>query len=265
MMRYDSPTPPVMNSSRRLPIVFCLDVSPSMNWEVFGSDTAMELMNEAVKRFISDLNEDAKIRTCAEIAFVTYSSGIELDTEFYPVKNLEVPRFKAVKEGGTQTSMAVLRSIEKIEEHRRDLENMDIAYYAPFLVLITDGNPDENDDPTLEQRALKLVKSHCSSSVGASEIIIPFVIGVGDFINPETLKKYSAGFVDGYFPIKGSSGTIARIKFNKVFQMIGNSTKKTVNLNKSIKAQQQVIDIIGADMGDLIGELREIDRPNSGA
>lgn len=255
MDRNDKKRPPILNASRRLPIVFCLDVSPSMDWEVLGNNTPMELLNEAVKAFISELKEDVKARTCAEIAFVTFSTHIELDTEFTSVKSLEIPKLKAVEEGGTQIAKAVLRSIEKIEERRRNLEDKGIPYYAPFLVLVTDGNPDENDEPDLQEKALKLVRSHCTSNVGASEIIVPFIIGVGDFTVSKTLTSYSAGFVDGYFPIKGSTGAVARVKFHDVFQMIGNSTKKAIDLNKKSRSNNENIETIKADMGELMKKL----------
>lgn len=261
MAKNDKKAPPLLNSARRLPIVFCLDVSPSMDWEMPGNNTPMELLNEAVKEFISKLKEDPKARTCAEVAFVTFSTKIELDTEFTSVKSLEIPRLKAVEEGGTNISEAVLRSIEKIEERRRSLEDKGIHYYAPFLVLVTDGNPDGDpneetkEEAMLREKSLEAVKSHCTSSVGASEIIIPFIIGVGDFTVSKTLTSYSAGFVDGYFPIKGSTGAVTRLKFQEVFQMIGNSTKKVIDLNKKSRSNSESIAPIKADMNELMKKL----------
>lgn len=240
-----------LNTSKRLPIVFCLDVSPSMGWQVGNNSPSIDLLNASVSNFVAELKDDPKARACAEIAFVTFSTDIEMDTEFTSISTLQTPKFKTVEEGGTQMAQAVLRSIEKIETRRRQLRNSEIPYYAPFLVIVTDGNPDDNDAPDLQARALQLVKKHCDSHIGASEIIVPFVIGVGEYISVKTLNSYASGFVDGYFPITGAAGK-ARVQFNKVFQMIGNSTKKSIHLNGRTS---KVIATLQHDMNALLRDL----------
>lgn len=245
---------PMTNASKRLPIVFCLDVSPSMGWKEGNNSSSIELLNAAVANFVQELKKDAKARAAAEIAFVTFSTNIEMDSEFESISSMKTPTFKPVRRGGTQMAAAVLRSIEKIEEGRRQLENSEIGYYAPFMVLVTDGNPDKNDDPAKYNRALALVKSHCDSHIGASEIIVPFIIGVGDNIDAETLNNYSAGFTKGYFPIKGNAH-YAQIEFNKVFKMIGNSTKKSIHLNRS---GREIVQTIQTDMNELLEDLAGI-------
>lgn len=249
MVMYDRR--PNTNTSKRLPIVFCLDVSPSMGWKVGNNSPSIDLLNAAVGNFVAELKDDPKARACAEVAFVTFSTNIEMDTEFESIGALNTPKFKTVENGGTQMALAVLRSIEKIEKRRQQLENMEIPYYAPFLVLVTDGNPDENDDQSLQAKALSAVRSHCDSHIGASEIIVPFVIGVGDHISSKTLDSYASGFTKGYFPISGTAGN-ANVQFNKVFQMIGNSTKKSIHLNgKAV----EIISTLQNDMNDLLRDL----------
>ena len=242
---------PGSNTSKRLPIVFCLDVSPSMGWKEGHNSSSIELLNAAVSNFIKELKKDPKARTAAEVSFVAFSTNIEMDTEFESISSLNAPTFAPVTRGGTQMAAAVLRSIQKIENRRRQLENSEIGYYAPFLVIVTDGNPDQNDNREQHNQALSLVRSHCDSHIGASEIIVPFIIGVGDRIDSKTLNSYSAGFTKGYFPIRGTAQKAA-VQFNKVFQMIGNSTRKSIHLNGAAK---EVIQTIQNDMNDLLADL----------
>lgn len=241
---------PGINASKRLPIVFCLDVSPSMGWKEHGNKSSIDLLNEAVSTFVKELKEDAKARASAEIAFVTFSTNIEMDTEFESVGTISVPKFSAVKKGGTQMATAVLRSIEKIENRRKQLANNEIGYFAPFLVLVTDGNPDDNDDMSKQNWAMSLVKSHCDSHVGAEDIIVPFIIGVGDGVSEKTLAGYSAGFTNGFFHIKGKDTKYS--EFSKVFKLIGNSTKQSIHLNGSAP---KVLKTIQTDMNDLLAAL----------
>lgn len=241
------------NTSKRLPIVFCLDVSPSMGWKDGNNSSSAELLNAAVNNFIAELKKDPKACAAAEVAFVTFSTNIVSDTEFESVSSISAQDFSPVSQGGTFISKAVLRSIDKIENRRRELENSEIGYYAPFLVLVTDGDPDEIDisESNTYNKALSAVKSHCDSHIGASEIIIPFIIGVGDHVASQTLSRYAEGFTKGYFPIKGNANNL-KMQFGKVFQMIGNSTRKSIHLNGTA---QQIIKTIQNDANDLLADL----------
>ena len=90
------------NTSKRLPIVFCLDVSPSMNWDVDNSDIIpIDLLNDSVNTFIREINSDGRTKSSAEVAYVTFSTNIEVDSQFMPARNLDNIHLKTVREGGT--------------------------------------------------------------------------------------------------------------------------------------------------------------------
>ena len=50
---------PMTNASKRLPIVFCLDASPSMGWKEGNNSSSIELLNAAVANFVQELKKDA--------------------------------------------------------------------------------------------------------------------------------------------------------------------------------------------------------------
>lgn len=236
------------NSAKRLPIVFCLDISPSM---LNGKPARITLLNTAVKNFISELKSHAKASVSAEISFVTFSTEVDTPTPFECVGSLSVREFSAVHHGGTNMGAALLTSIEIIQQHRENLMDAEIPYYAPFLVLVTDGNPDDNDDSQNFKRAKEEIIKHCTSHVGAEEIIVPFIIGVGKGVNAKTLDELSRGFIDGFFHIKDNS-QYTEMQFNNVFKMISNSVVKSIDLNSS---HEQNISRIKHDMKDLLKSL----------
>lgn len=245
----------IFNSARRLPIVFCLDVSPSMGWRIGNNRASIELLNDAVNQFVDELREDVRACSGAEIAFVTFTDEVIMNTDFESISSIPRQTFKAVEDGGTSLAKAVLVAFDKIEEHRQRLADAEIPCYAPFFVLVTDGDPDETDDEErmLERKALKEIKSHCMDGIPSSEFVVPFIIGVGDHVNPDTLNRYASGIGPGYFPIKGNN-TDASMRFGKVFRMIRNSA----SLNFRPAAQSDMLDMIQNNMDalfqDLLGE-----------
>ena len=241
-----------LNSSKRLPIVFVLDVSVSMKRKnKDGGASSIELLNKSVASFIEELKSNQKIRACAEISFITFAGRIIDNTKFTTVNKIEAPVFETVQ-GLTKTGGAVLEAIDKITNRIEAYENNRIPYYAPFLVIITDGNPDENDDPVISRRAVEAVNSHCRSRSGAKNIIVPFVIGIGEEVNAKALTEYSSGFTNGFFHIKGDSAVVAT-KFNKVFRLIGNSVSKSVDLNSANSID--VVEPLRVVMNDVIEDL----------
>lgn len=234
----------VSNSAKRLPIVFCLDISPSMR---NGTPPRISLLNNAVKNFVSELKSNPKTSVSAEISFVTFSTDVYGPTNFECVGNLSVQEFQTVREGGTNMSEALLKSIEYINGHRENLMDAEIGYYAPFLVLVTDGNPDDNDDAEAFKRAKDLIVSHCKSSRGAEGIIIPFIIGVGDRVKVNTLNELSRGFIDGFFHIKDNTLS-TETQFSRVFKEISNSVTDSIDLNKS---HEQMMNSIRRNMNAL--------------
>ena len=117
------------NTSKRLPIVFCLDVSPSMNWDVDNSDIIpIELLNDSVNTFIREINSDGRTKSSAEVAYVTFSTNIEVDSQFMPARNLDNIHLKTVREGGTNMAQAVLRAYEKLEQRVAMYEQMGLRY-----------------------------------------------------------------------------------------------------------------------------------------
>lgn len=237
------------NTAKRLPIVLCLDVSNSMNSRKEGGRSAIELLNLAVKEFVESLRNDVLVKTSAEVAVITFCEDTKTEG-FKSINELEIPTLTTVK-GRTHMGKAVIEAIHLIEKHREELDEMEISSYCPFLVLVTDGNPDKNDDDKLREESIKLVRSYCDTHVGAEEIIVPFVIGVGDNVDSETLNRYSEGFTSGYFPIRGTDALVAEL-FQEAFRFISDSARGSIHLNELPKQQ---VKTLKADINEALQKM----------
>ncbi len=236
---------PIINTSKRLPVVFCIDVSPAMG-EKWGSYTSsIELLNVAISKFVGELKNNIRACVSVEVAFVTFSTNIEMDSDFEFVRSLNAPNLLPVESGNTCISKAILRSIEKIEQRRVQYENAEIGYYAPVLILVTDGDPDIIGDE-LYYKSLDAIKLHCDSSVDKRKFIAPFIIGVGDNVTSATLSKYSEGFTRDYFRIESKH---AKYAFDNMLVMISKCIKKIISMNGTF---DQVIASIQTDANDFL-------------
>lgn len=246
--------PQSTNSAKRLPIVFCLDVSPSMNGKASGSHySRIDLLNIALKEFVAQLRSDPKACASAEIALVTFSTNIERnDLEFQPIKTFAIPTLSTVTSGGTNMANAILTSVEKLERRKRACFEKDIPLYLPFLVIVTDGNPDNNDDKALFEQAVREVQQHCDSHGNADNIIVPYVIGVGDDVNHAPLDRLAERFSKGCILIDDGAIRENSQIFRDVFKFIGNSVKNSVHLNGNA---EDIFNLIRNEEQTLFDEL----------
>ncbi len=236
-----------VNLAKRLPVIFCLDVSPSMNWKENGY-RAIDLLNSSVRKFIADIKEDAATKASVEVAFVTFSTDytdfIGKD-EFLRADSMKLPKIKTVRKGGTQLGKAILHCIDRLDDRMQELLDLTIGYYTPFIVIITDGSPDQNDDEELFEQAVTKLKERSEIK---NKQIIPFVIGVGERINSDCLNRLASIFTDGYFAVNGKN---AQADFSKVFDLLLRSSKTGVS-----RAQKDGFSIIQKDMKKVFEELK---------
>lgn len=140
----------ITNTSSRLPVCLCLDISGSMQ-----KDDAISALNEGVSAFYDAIRADEQARNSCEIAIVTFNSEVTVAEEFSTVDKKEKVCFKA--EGGTALAHAVNKALDLLEERKNSYKANGVDYYQPWLVIITDGKPGDSDDvPEAQSRTRKL-------------------------------------------------------------------------------------------------------------
>lgn len=236
-MSYDS-----VNTSRRLPIVFCVDVSPSMNTKATDvSYSRMDLANRVINVIVDELRKNNKAWSAAEIAVVTFTEKIiRNDMEFQPISSFSVPTFSTVSPGGTNLANAIMTSIEKLENIKSGYISHSIRFYLPFLILITDGNTDQNEDSQRLELAIKAIHEHCVSHGNGDNIIIPYVIGVGSGVEEKTLNKMAELFMKKAIIIDDDMMRNEEEIISEVLQLIGSSITKSVNLSTYAASYKQI-------------------------
>ena len=201
-----------------LPIVFCLDVSPSMT-----INRRIENLNTALIAFYSSLKDKIKVSTMTKVAYITFSTNIEQDTNFESVYTTEeVPQFRTVSRGGTNLSLAIQRSINKLENYTQQLRVAEYKYHLPLLIIITDGNPDDNDNPARFKEVCKELRNNRESRY------LPFVVGVGKDVNEKTLNELLLGYEYEAVILDDSYEDGSRL-FSNFFEHLSDSVERSVD------------------------------------
>ena len=210
------PNDTTTNTTKRCPIVLCLDISPSMSIK-----NRIENLNKAVGVLLTELEKDSKSKNCAEIAVATFSTEVNDSASFEMTEYWKRLNLTPVSNGITNMSAAVLKSIKKIENRIAFLEQEGIEHYIPFLILVTDGDPCKTDNKVTQEDAIDLVRSHCVNS----PLIAPFIIGVGQDAEEELLDRYAERFTRKAIILDDDS---QEVHFNQLFAFIGQSIRNSL-------------------------------------
>lgn len=120
------------NPEPRCPCVLLLDVSGSM------TGRAIDELNAGLNTFREELSKDALATKRVEVGIVTFGpTKVELPftsaSMFYP------PRLEA--QGDTPMGEAILQALHMLEDRKREYRANGIAYFRPWIFLVTDGAP----------------------------------------------------------------------------------------------------------------------------
>ena len=210
----------VNNPTARVPVCLCLDVSGSMEGE------PIKELNQGVRVFYDTIKEDEVAMYSAEICVVVFGGNKATCVEDFAglIVQPEPPTLNAY--GMTPLGEAVNLALDLLEERKKEYKDKGVDYYQPWLVLMTDGEP--NGVPTELSRAI----GRTVEMVNAKKLTV-FPIGIGPNADMSTLAKFSPNRP----PLK-----LQGLKFKEFFAWLSKSVSKT---SQSIPGEHIKLDVEG--------------------
>ncbi len=145
------------NPEPRCPCVLLLDTSGSMQGE------AINALNEGLKTFKEELNRDNLAKKRVEVAILTFNSDVNVVQDFVTADQFEPPTLKA--QGLTVMGSAIHKGLDMVSSRKAQYSASGVAYYRPWVFLITDGEPQGEPDSLIEQAAQRIKEDEANSRV----------------------------------------------------------------------------------------------------
>jgi uncharacterized protein YegL len=182
------------NPEPRCPCVLLLDNSGSM------SGRPLAELNAGLKQFAAEVRADALAARRLELAIVSFGP-VKVHQDFVGAEDFHPDDLEA--DGGTPMGEAILEAIELVRLRKKLYQQNGIAYYRPWIFMITDGAP--TDDVSRAVKALKEAE--------AKKALAFFSVGVegADFPTLKTLNPERA-------PLK-----LKGLAFRELFRWLSNS------------------------------------------
>jgi uncharacterized protein YegL len=125
------------NPEPRCPCVLLLDTSGSMEGD------SIDALNAGLRTFREQLGKDEQALLRVEVAVVTFGDHAQVVQEFVTAGQF-VPPTLAVS-GQTPMAGGINLALDLIEQRKLDYKANAIAYYRPWVFLITDGEPTDGN------------------------------------------------------------------------------------------------------------------------
>lgn len=126
------------NYEQKCLCVLALDVSGSM------AGNAIDQLNQGLLDFQKELQNDFTASQRIEVAIVTFGSTV--DAIVKPTLSADFTMPKLTTSGTTKLVDGVRMAINIVEDRKKWYKSTGQAYYRPWIMLITDGEPDSDQD-----------------------------------------------------------------------------------------------------------------------
>lgn len=197
------------NYEQKCLCVLVLDGSGSMRGEPIAE------LNKGLQDFYNEIKEDETTSQRLEVCVMTFNEKVTTLQEPALVDNFTMPTLTA--KGSTAMVDAVKEAIDKVEARKKWYKETGQTYYRPWIILMTDGEPDEGQDVYGLGPRIK------SDTEAKKYVFLP--IGI-EGANKETLEAIQGTMA----PMK-----LKGLKFKQFFQWLSASMGTIVTHNEGEK------------------------------
>ena len=152
----------INNPSTRCACMLVLDTSASM------AGTPIDQLNIGLQQFIQELQSDELAAYSVEVGVITAGGNVQEALPFTTAESIGSIR-PLQADGVTPLGEAVSLALHQLEQRKTEYKRNGVAYYQPWLVIISDGIPTDSwQDAAIRSREMTERKQLVCLPVGVA-------------------------------------------------------------------------------------------------
>lgn len=190
------------NPEPRCPCVLLLDTSGSMSGE------KIRQLNEGLRVFEEELRSDGMAAKRVEVAIITFGpvSIVQQHQQFVTADAFHPPILGA--SGNTPMGEAIQAAIDLVRERKQVYRENGIAYFRPWIFLITDGAP--TDSVSAAKAGIRQGEDDKSFIFFAVGVDSADMMALADISVRHPLKLRGLSFRELFIWLSNSLGSVSR-------------------------------------------------------
>ncbi len=162
------------NPQSRCAVALLLDSSGSMAGE------PIEELNRGVQTFFEEIRKDDFARFSVEVEMISFGGVAKRVAPFISFAKGSEPQCPELEaDGQTPMGAAVEMALNDIEERKKSYKDSGIPYYQPWLVIMSDGQPNDNWTAAAEK----------AKRLAEARKLIVICVGIGEQVDLDALAK----------------------------------------------------------------------------
>ena len=197
------------NPEPRCACVLLLDTSGSMRGE------AIAALNAGLKSFKEELVQDSLAARRVEVAIVTFGGEVKVVQEFVTADEFTPPTLEA--SGLTPMGAGIQKSFELLEARKAQYKANGVAYYRPWIFLITDGAPEGEPDQAIADATQRIKAAEAAKGVAFFSVGVQHadMQGLTELSPRAPLKLQGLHFVELFVWLSRSTQQVANSKVDE--------------------------------------------------
>jgi uncharacterized protein YegL len=197
------------NPEPRCPCVLLLDTSGSM------TGAPINALNQGLQTFRDNLTKDSLASRRVEVAVVTFNNNIEVVQDFITADQFEPPTLTA---GGlTHMGGAINQALDMIQARKTQYRANGVAYYRPWVFMITDGEPQGEPDSVVEKAAQRIKEDEANKRVAFFAVGVENadVTRLSQIMVRTPLKLKGLNFIEMFLWLSASISAVSHSKLDE--------------------------------------------------
>ncbi len=145
------------NPEPRCPCVLLLDTSGSMQ------GAPINALNEGLRSFKDDLINNSLASRRVEVSVITFDYNVKVVQGFVTADQFQLPVLTA--QGSTHAGAAIHKALDIIQRRKAQYRANGVAYYRPWIFMITDGEAQGETENMLEKAAQRIKEEEANKGV----------------------------------------------------------------------------------------------------
>lgn len=129
----------VSNPAPRCPVVLLLDTSSSM------VGAPINELNEGLKQFLRETAADEAASRSVELEVITFDDYANVAMPFTAIEDVDQNPDPLIADGNTSMGAGIRLAVRDLKARRKIYRNSGISSYRPWVILMTDGGPNDED------------------------------------------------------------------------------------------------------------------------